>query len=123
MSAYIRRCAYWGPAGRCQQTATHYLFNDAHIEAGALCEKHARTVVTEYNTMLGWHWTMQAIAEVGNETGVDAAVARALALIRAKLAAESVSEDDDDAVRDCLSRTVMPVKLTAIWFAHKDGKR
>jgi len=123
MSAYIRRCAHWGPLERCQQAATHYVFNNAHAEVAALCEKHARTVVTEYNTMLGWHWTMQAIAEVGNETGVDAAVARALALIRAKLAADSVSEDDDDAVRDCLSHTMMPVKLTAIWFARKGRKR
>ena len=123
MSAYIRRCAHRGLLERCQQVATHYVFNNAHAEVAALCEEHARTVVTEYNTMLGWHWTMQAIAEVESETGADAAVARALTLIRAKLAAEGVSENDDDAVRDCLSRTVMPDKLTAIWFAHKGCKR
>jgi len=72
MSAYTRRCAHWGPLGRCQQTATHYLFNDAHAQVGALCEEHARAVVTEYNTMLGWNWTMQVITEVRSETSIDA---------------------------------------------------
>jgi len=61
--------------------------------------------------------------DMANPPYGDAAVARALALIRAKLAAEGVAEGDDAAVRDCLSRTVMPVKLTAIWFAYKDGMR
>lgn len=49
----------------------------------------------------------------------DTVRAKMLELIRFKLKADGVAEDDDDAVRECLGRTVSSEKLTAIWFEER----
>ena len=42
-----------------------------------------------------------------------------LHLIRCKLHADGVDEDDDEGARRCLARCVMPERLTRVWFAHR----
>ena len=49
---------------RCDADAAHYLSDeDGKRVPGAWCEEHAREIVTEYKTKLGWDWTMEPIEE------------------------------------------------------------
>jgi len=49
---------------RCDADATHYLWDDRGKRVpGAWCEKHAREIVTEYKTKMGWDWSMEPIEE------------------------------------------------------------
>jgi len=54
-----------GPSrARCSTDATRYLSDeDGKRVPGAWCEEHAREIVTEYKTKLGWDWTMEPIEE------------------------------------------------------------
>ena len=64
----MTRCQHrdepWPSKARCTADATHYLSDDDGKRVpGVWCEKHANEIATEYNTKLGWDWSMEPIEE------------------------------------------------------------
>ena len=50
---------------RCKANATHRILDSDgwRVPGGIYCEKHAREIVAEYNSKLGWNWTIELIPE------------------------------------------------------------
>lgn len=69
---FVRRCAWQTDAtNRCERPGTHRLLDNAGktVPMSPVCEEHGRKIVEEYQTGLGWHWTLEPVDAPSTDEG------------------------------------------------------